>query len=59
VLERIKQDKGRHAAKDRDPLLYFLVKSYFEPIALPKLEVDTSRPLGECVEECATYLSSH
>ena len=44
ALERIKKDKGKHAAKNRDPLLYFLVKSYFEPITLPKLDVDTSQP---------------
>ena len=56
ALERIKQDMERHPAKNRDPLLYFLVKSYFEPITLPKLEVDTSRRLEECVELCAAYL---
>jgi adenylylsulfate kinase-like enzyme len=58
ALERIKKDQGQHAAKNRDPLLYFLVKSYFEPIALPKLDVDTSRPLEECVAECAGYLTT-
>lgn len=57
ALERIKQDRGRHVAKNRDPLLYFLVKSYFEPIQLPKLDVDTSRPLEKCVVECAKYLN--
>jgi adenylylsulfate kinase len=58
ALERIKADQGRHTAKNRDPLLYFLVKSYFEPIRLPKLEVDTSRPLEECIEQCVAYLTS-
>ena len=58
ALERIKADQGRHTAKNRDPLLYFLVKSYFEPIRLPKLEVDTSLPLEECVERCVEYLTS-
>ena len=56
ALERIKEDQGRHPAKNRDPLLYFLVKSYFDPIRLPRLEVDTSRPLEECVEQCVAYL---
>ena len=56
ALERIKKDQGKHAAKNRDPLLYFLVKSYFDPIRLPKLDVDTSRPLEECVDRCAAYL---
>ena len=59
ALKRIKQDMARHPAKNRDPLLYFLVKSYFEPITLPKLDVDTSRPLDECVEQCVAYLRSH
>jgi gluconate kinase len=58
ALERIKKDQGKHAAKNRDPLLYFLVKSYFEPITLPKLDVDTSRPLEECVAECVGYLTT-
>ena len=56
ALERIKKDQGKHAAKNRDPLLYFLVKSYFDPIRLPKLDVDTSRPLEESVDRCAAYL---
>ena len=56
ALERIKQDRAKHPAKNRDPLLYFLVKSYFEPITLPKLDVDTSQPLDECVEQCIAYL---
>jgi predicted kinase len=58
ALERIKKDQGQHAAKNRDPLLYFLVKSYFEPITLPKLDVDTSRPLEECVAKCVEYLTT-
>jgi len=58
ALERIKKDQGKHTAKNRDPLLYFRVKSYFEPITLPKLEVDTSRPLEECVAECVGYLTT-
>jgi len=55
ALERIRKDQGKHVAKNRDPLLYFLVKSYFEPITLPKLEVDTARPLEECVAKCIEY----
>jgi len=58
ALARIKKDQGKHAAKNRDPLLYFLVKSYFEPIPLPKLDVDTSRPLDECVAQCIEYLTT-
>jgi predicted kinase len=58
LAQRIKKDQGTHAAKNRDPLLYFLVKSYFEPITLRKLDVDTSRPLEECVAECIEYLTT-
>jgi adenylylsulfate kinase len=58
ALERIKKDQGKHAAKNRDPLLYFLVKSYFEPIRLPKLDVDTSLPIEQCVAECVAYLTA-
>ena len=58
ALERIKKDQGKHSAKNRDPLLYFLVKSYFEPITLPKLDVDTSRPVEECVAKCIEYLTT-
>jgi adenylylsulfate kinase len=56
ALERIKKDRDKHPAKNRDPLLYFLVKSYFDPITLPKLDVDTSRPLEECLQQCVAYL---
>jgi len=56
ALERIKKDHGKHVAKNRDPLLYFLVKSYFDPITLPKLDVDTSQSLEECVSRCVDYL---
>jgi predicted secreted protein len=59
ALERIRRDENKHLAKNRDPLLYFLVKSYFEPMTLPKLDVDTSRRLEECVEQCIEYLFKH
>ncbi len=58
ALERIKQDRDKHPAKNRDPLLYFLVKSYFEPITAPKLDVDTSQSLETCVEQCVEYLAT-
>ena len=56
ALERIERDRW-HVAADRDALLYSQVKSHFEPIVLPKLELDTSRPLQECVERCVRYLT--
>ena len=56
ALERIGQSQGEHLAGNRNAGLYWEVKSRFEPIMLPKLNVDTSRPLEECVEQCVAYL---
>jgi len=58
ALERIRQSQGEHLAGDRNRALYWEVKSRFEPINLPKLDIDTSRPLEECVEQCVAYLKS-
>ena len=58
ALDRIRQSHGKHLAGNRNRGLYWEVKSRFEPISLPQLEVDTSRPLEECVEQCAAYLKS-
>jgi hypothetical protein len=58
ALERIRQSQGEHLAGDRNRGLYWEVKSRFEPINLPKLDIDTSRPLQECVEQCVAYLKS-
>lgn len=56
ALERIRLGRGEHVAGNRDESLYREVKARFEPITLPKLNVDTSRPLEECVECCVAYL---
>jgi len=58
ALERIARDRRTHPAGNRDAALYFRVKSHFDPITLPKLDVDTSRPLEGCVERCVSYLSN-
>ena len=58
VLQRISQDRGKHIAADRDAALYFRVKARFEPITLAKLDVDTSRPVEECVAKCIEYLTT-
>lgn len=47
---------GRHTARNRDFALYLNIKSYFEPIVLPKLILDTERPLDECVAEALDFL---
>ncbi len=41
---------GSHPAGNRDFQLYLDVRSRFEAIALPKVVIDTEKPLGECVE---------
>ncbi len=56
ALARIRKSQGEHLAGNRDADLYWEVKARFEPITLPKLDVDTSRSLEECVELCAAYL---
>ena len=56
ALERIRKSRGEHLAGNRDADLYWEVKARFEPITLPTLDVDTSRPLVECVEQCVAYL---
>ena len=56
ALERIRKSRGEHLAGNRDANLYREVNARFEPITLPRLDVDTSRPLEECVEQCVAYL---
>jgi predicted kinase len=57
ALERIRKSRSEHLAGNRDADLYWEVKARFEPITLPKLDVDTSRSLEECVTECIAYLT--
>jgi predicted kinase len=56
ALGRIRKSRGEHLAANRDADLYWEVKARFQPITLPKLDVDTSRSLEECVEQCMAYL---
>jgi predicted kinase len=58
ALERIRKSRDQHLAGNRDPDLYWEVKTRFEPITLPRLDVDTSRPLEECVKQCVEYLTT-
>jgi predicted kinase len=58
ALQRISGGRGNHLAANRDAELYLRIKASFEPIALPKLDVDTSQPLEDCVEKCVGYLTS-
>jgi predicted kinase len=51
------QARGRHLAGNRSFDLYLQLKAVFEPILFPKLEIDTDRPLEECVAQvCAVIL---
>jgi predicted kinase len=55
ALARIAAAEG-HPALDRDAALYERVRREFEPIAEPKLVIDTSRPLDACVDELISAL---
>lgn len=60
-IARRRLEKGgveNHLAKNRDFNLYLELKSRFEPIARPKLEVDTSQNLEDSLEQCLAYLKS-
>ncbi|HWB97271.1 MAG TPA: AAA family ATPase [Bryobacteraceae bacterium] len=46
-----------HPARNRDFDLYLRVRDQFEPIALPKLVVDTDLPLQNCVDSAYRYLT--
>ncbi len=56
--KRLEHDnsKGTHLATNRNFALYLSVKEKFQPIAEPKLVVDTNNKLEECVQLCLSYL---
>jgi predicted kinase len=49
---------GDHPAGNRNFQLYLEVKSRFESIGRPKIVIDTSQPLGACVEQALAGLAS-
>lgn len=53
ALTRLERDAaaGSHPAKNRDRALYERLKVQFEPVTVPKVIVDTDRPLEECVAQ--------
>jgi len=53
------QQSGTHPATNRTWALYQQVKQHWEPIAEPKLTIDTDQPLDSCVQSCMSYLTSH
>lgn len=57
--ERIERDQAQaaHPAGNRDFSLYLGIKARFEPIAEPKLTLNTDAELDRCVVQCLEYLS--
>ena len=58
--QRLDRDQaaGHHPAANRTFELYQGLKAEFEPIAEPKLVVNTDRPLDECVARAKEFISS-
>ena len=56
--QRLEHDvaTGRHLAQNRDYAMYRAVKARFEPIAEPKLVLDTDAALEQCIQSALSYL---
>ena len=48
--------QGRHPAQNRSYAMYCQIKAAADPILLPHLVVDTSRPLEECLAACLRFI---
>jgi predicted kinase len=59
VRHRLEKDAaaGDHPAGNRDFALYLDVKARFEAITAPKVVIDTSHDLEECVREALLHVS--
>jgi len=55
---RLSRRDPENPAKNRDVALYRRVKANFEPIAYPKLDVDTTEGVDGVVEEVCRYLET-
>lgn len=53
---RIEAAKGEHLAGNRTFQLFLELKARREPITAPKLQVNTERPLKDCVRECVEHM---
>jgi predicted kinase len=49
---------GSHLAANRNFELHQRIKAMQEPHGYPHLQVDTSRDLGTCIQECIEYIAS-
>jgi predicted kinase len=56
--KRLGQVDPSHPAQNRDPALYRRIKQHFEPIARPKLEVDTTAGTDRVLTMVEAYLTS-
>jgi len=54
---RLEASRATHPAKNRTYELYRKIQAEFEPIASPKLVVDTSAPLDDCIAAATAYLT--
>jgi adenylylsulfate kinase len=55
---RVMEGLRKHPAGNRTIELYREIKARFEPITHPHLEVDTSKPLNQCVQESFAYIAA-
>jgi predicted kinase len=53
VRQRLEQEPNDHPAANRNFKLYLEVRARFEAINLPKIVIDTGRPLEECLQQAA------
>lgn len=58
VRQRLDRDvaEGSHLAQNRDYAMYLRVKAQAEPITVPRLVVDTSRPMETVMKDCMEYI---
>jgi predicted kinase len=56
--QRLDASRLTHPARNRSFELHQRIRAQFEPIACPKLVVDTDAPLEECVEKAKAYLET-
>ncbi len=55
---RLIESSHTHPALNRTAELYRQVKAAFEPITHPKLDIDTSQPLEQSVQQAVDYLTA-
>ena len=56
ALRRLREDAGKHLAKNRTPELYYAVRGAWEAIEGERLVIDTEAPAAQCVEKALEFL---